>query len=151
MSSLASNKQALHDYEVLEEFEAGIVLSGWEVKSAKSGKVSLKESFVSLRGGEAFLLNAHFGRWPGMGESEVGIETRERKLLLNKSELDKLRKGVSVKGNTVIALNMHLGRNSVKLKIALARGRKSYDKRQKLKEKDMKRSLERDLKQYRIS
>lgn len=150
MSVLAQNKKGLFNYEVLDEFEAGIILQGWEVKSVKSGSVSLKESFVSLRGGEAWLLNTHISPWKGMTQSNKPNETRERKLLLNRSELDKLQKGVSVKGNTIIPVDMHLQRNIVKLKLALVRGKKQYDKRAKLKEKDQKRQIERDIKHFEL-
>jgi SsrA-binding protein len=150
MSTLASNKHAYHDYEVLEEFEAGIALRGWEVKSVKNGLASLKEGHVTLRGGEAFLLNAYINPWPGMPTEERGQELRERKLLLNHLELNKLQKGMSIRGNTLVPLDMHLFRNKVKLKLALVRGRKRYDKRAKLKEQDQKRALERDIKQFHL-
>ncbi len=150
MSTLASNRQAYHDYEVLEEFEAGVVLQGWEVKSIKNGQISLKESHVTLRGGEAFLLNAHVSPWPGMPTEARGQELRERKLLLNQLELNKLQKGMSIRGNTLVPLDMHLFRNKVKLKLALVRGRKRYDKRAKLKEADQKRIMERDIKQFHL-
>lgn len=149
MSLLAGNKKAGFNYEILESFEAGIALSGWEVKSAKAGHVSLAESFVSLKGGEAWLLNTYIKLWKGSIYTDQKIETRERKLLLNRAEIDKLQKGVSVKGNTIIVLDMHTSHNRVKLKIALARGKKLFDKRETIKKREQDRELRRDLKNMR--
>jgi len=144
MKVLARNKKALFNYEPLKHYEAGIVLQGWEVKSIKAGNVSLKESYITLKDGEPWLVGAHVSKWPGMKEA-TGVETRHRKLLLNKGELKKLLEGKSIKGNTIVIINFHLSNKRIKAQIAIARGKKQYDKRQKLREKDMKRQIERDL------
>lgn len=146
MKILAKNKKAYFDYEILDQFEAGIILAGWEVKSIKDGRASLKESLVSIRQGEAFLLNMHVSKWPGMAEKRKNIEVQERKLLLHKAQINKLMKGISIKGNTIVPLDIHLSKNRVKLNIALVRGKKQYDKRKQLKERDQKRAIQRDLK-----
>ncbi|MFQ5493131.1 MAG: SsrA-binding protein SmpB [Candidatus Dojkabacteria bacterium] len=148
MKALATNKKALFNYISLDEYEAGLALKGWEVKSIKSGNVSLKESYVTLRDNEAWLVGAHVARWPGMGQAEPGVETRERKLLLHRSEISKLQTGLNQRGHTLIPIDMHMKGNVVKLRLALARGKKLHDKRQKLKEKDQKRSIERDIKNF---
>lgn len=146
MKLIAKNKKALFEYEVLERMEAGISLKGSEVKSIKSGNVSLKESFVTLRGSEAWVLNMHVSIWKTNDENTYQ-ETRERKLLLSKKELAQIYKHTRLKGNTIAVLDIHLVRGLVKLQIALVRGKKRFDKRQTLKEKDEKRQIERDLKE----
>lgn len=146
MKILAKNKAALFNYELIREYEAGIVLEGWEVKSAKTGNVSLKESYVTVRQGEAWLVGAHISRWRGIAKGVNVNETQDRKLLLHKGEIDKLMQARSAEGLTIIVVNMYLDRNLIKVKLALARGKQRHDKRQKLKEKDMKRQIDRDLK-----
>lgn len=146
MKKLASNKDAFFNFELLKDYEAGLVLRGWEVKSAKKGGVSLKESYISMIDDQAWLVGANFKRWIGMQKSELNQEMRNRKLLLNKFELKQLIEGKNIKGNTIVPVDLYLNHNRLKLKIALARGKKLYDKRQKLKEKDLKRQILRDLK-----
>jgi len=150
MKILAKNKKALFDYEQLASYDAGIALEGWEVKSIKAGNVSLKESFITIRDGEAWLVGAHVAKWPGMVNPDAGAETRERKLLLHRKELNELMRGKNERGSTIVPINMHLQRNIVKLKLALARGKKQYDKRQAQKEKELKRTIEKDIKQYNL-
>ncbi len=145
MKIIETNKKALFNFEVVDKYEAGLILTGWEVKSIKAGHLSLKESYVVIKDGKARLIGAHVNKWPG-SQSPIGSETRERELLLNKSELVKLLSGVKLKGFTIIPLNVHLNRGRVKLEIALARGKKLYDKRAKLKEADQKLEIKRDLK-----
>lgn len=146
MKILAKNKKALFDYEVLKNFQAGLVLQGWEVKSIKEGNASLKESYVKISSEGASLEGMHVGRWRGMNEFKDEYATQPRKLLLNKSEMNILLANVKSKGLTVIPVQLILERNKIKANIALARGKKRYDKRQKLKEKDQKRQIESDLK-----
>lgn len=150
MKTLVTNKKALFDYEQLATYDAGLVLDGWEVKSIKAGNASLKESYVTLRNGEAWLVGSHIAKWPGMANPESGAETRDRKLLLHKKELNELMRGKNERGSTIVPINMHLSRNIVKLKLALARGKKQYDKRKTLKEKEQKRTIERDIKQFNL-
>lgn len=151
MKVLATNKKALFNYEVLKQFQAGVVLQGWEVKSIKQGNVSLKESFVRINTGEAFIEGMHVGRWSGMNDYKEEFSTQSRKLLLKKSELSSLHTNVKTKGLTIVPLKLVLDRNKIKLEIALARGRKRFDKRAKLKEKDQKMQIERDLKDMRYN
>jgi SsrA-binding protein len=147
MGLLAENKGALFSYETVTRYEAGIVLNGWEVKSVKGKRLSLKESFVIIKNDRAWLIGAHIARWPGANiVSEQ--EYRDKELLLNKRELVELSKGVKIKGQTIIPLNIHLSKNLIKLEIALAKGKKLYDKRVKLKEADQKRDIQRDLKHF---
>lgn len=145
MKLLAQNKKALFNYELLETFEAGLILQGWEVKSIKTGRMSLKESYVVIKDNRAYLIGANVPKWPGAFVPKDD-ETREKELLLNKKEIAKLLSGVKIKGQTVTPIDAHLFHGRVKLKIALVKGKKLYDKRAKLKEKDQKREIERDLK-----
>jgi len=145
MKVLAKNKKALFNYELLEQFEAGMILKGWEVKSVRRGSVSLKESYVVIKDGKVLLIGAHISKWPG-AEIPLGDETREKELLLNGHELIKLQTGVRIKGQTIAVIDVHLQKNRIKAAIALVRGKKLYDKRAKLKEQDQKREIERDLK-----
>lgn len=150
MKIIETNKKALFNFELIDSYEAGLILDGWEVKSIKAGHVSLKESYVVIKNGKARLIGAHVTKWPG-AQIPFGYETRERELLLNRSELLKLQEGVKVKGFTITPLNLHLSHGRVKLEIALARGKKLYDKRAKLKEEDQKREISRDLKRMGLN
>jgi SsrA-binding protein len=149
MKILAQNKTALFNYDLVEKYTAGLILLGWEVKSIKGVRVSLKESYVVPRNGRLFLVGAHVNKWPGAVIGKNG-EYRDRELLLKKSEVKRLEAGVKVRGHTITPLDLHLERGKVKLTIALAKGKKLYDKRAKLKEEDQKRELERDLKKMNV-
>jgi len=149
MKILAQNKTALFNYDLVEKYTAGLILLGWEVKSIKGVRVSLKESYVVPRNGRLFLVGAHVHKWPGAVIGKNG-EYRDRELLLKKSEVKRLEAGVKVRGHTITPLDLHLERGKVKLTIALAKGKKLYDKRAKLKEEDQKRELERDLKKMNV-
>ena len=149
MAILVNNKKALFEYEVLEKFEAGIVLAGWEVKSLRSGKGSLQESYIYLKNGATWLSGAHIAKWPGMLEPDQKIEYRERKLLLNERELQKLQTSSKIKGNTITALNFHTSRNKIKLDIALVRGKKQHDKRAAIREREMRKEIAKDVKNFR--
>jgi len=147
--TIAKNKKAFHDYEILEKFEAGMVLKGSEVKGIRAGRVNLKDSFVKIVRGEAFLFNAHIGRLETTHHYYGHEERGSRKLLLHRKEIAKLSEAVEKEGLTVVPLQMYFSRkNIVKLQIAIARGKKLHDKRQDMKEKDMKRDIERTLKDY---
>ncbi|MCA9383243.1 SsrA-binding protein SmpB [Candidatus Dojkabacteria bacterium] len=149
MKTLARNKKALFNYELLDQYEAGIVLQGWEVKSIKGGNISLKESFIAVENEELYLVNAHVSIWPGVKITDESMFTRPRKLLLNTKEIAKLLRGRNTTGNTIVPIDMHLSRGKVKVNIALVRGKKKYDKRESLKEKDVKRQIQSDLKNYK--
>lgn len=146
---IEKNKKAFFDYEIEEKYEAGIVLKGWEVKSIRGGDVSLKESFCFVSKGEIFLKNAHIAPYK-MGVSyEKQEERQDRKLLLNKREINKLIGKTKEKGLTIVPLSLYLKKGKIKLEIALAKGKKLYDKKQSLKEKDLKREAERDMRNYK--
>ena len=136
--TIAKNKKAYHDYEILETFEAGLVLKGSEVKGIRAGRVNLKDSFVKLVRGEAFLFNAHIGRLETTHHYYGHEERGSRKLLLHKKEIAKLADAVEKEGHTIVPLQLYFNRkNIVKIQIAVARGKKLHDKRQDMKEKEM--------------
>ena len=143
------NKRARFEYELLDTFIAGIVLSGTEIKSVRLGKASIAESFCEFNDrGELFVINMQIDEY-AHGTHYNHRPKAERKLLLNKQELRKLHKEVKTSGLTIIPLNLFINeRGLAKLKIALARGKKLYDKRETLKERDSKRSLDRIKKQF---
>ena len=142
-NQIASNRKAYHDYAIETKFIAGLMLEGWEVKSLREGRVQLKESYVMLKDGEAWLVNAHFSPLPtacGFGET---VPTRSRKLLLNRRELNKLQKAKDQQGYTIVALDLHWKNSRAKLTIALAKGKKLHDKRQSAKDRDWGRQKQR--------
>lgn len=147
--TIAKNKKAYHDYFIQEKFEAGIVLLGSEVKGIRASRVNLKDSFVRLIKGEAFLLNAHIGRLDTTHHFYAHEERRSRKLLLHKKQLSKLHKAVTQEGYTIVPLQLYLNdRNLVKVQIAIAKGKLLHDKRHDLKEKDQKRDIARAMKDF---
>ena len=125
---IASNKKAYHDYFVLQKFEAGIALTGTEVKSLRDGKAQLKDSYVNFEGGEAFLFGAHISPYTH-GNRENHDPERRRKLLLHKTEIEKLRTQIVEKGLTIVPLRLYFKHGRVKAEIAVVRGKKLYDKR----------------------
>lgn len=142
---LANNKKAYFDYFVEDTIEAGIELVGSEVKSAKAGKVSIKEAFVRIINGEVFIMGMSIVPWQ-YGSVYNPEEKRVRKLLLNKKEIKKFYEKVTQKGYTIVPLNVHLSKGYVKVDIALGRGKKTYDKRESIAKKDQKRDMDRMLK-----
>jgi SsrA-binding protein len=136
---LAQNRKARHDYDIVDTYEAGLVLHGWEVKSIRQGKAQLLESYVRLRGGEAFLFNAHVSPLLTASTHVRPDPTRLRKCLLHHKELKTLIGHVQRDGMTLIPLSLYLKNQKIKLSIALAKGKKKYDKRQAQKEKDWQR------------
>ncbi len=140
------NRKARHEYEILDRWEAGIALKGSEVKSIREGGVSFTGSFAHIKEGEAYLHNLHIAPYSAIGYS-AGDPKRERKLLLHKREIQSLTGTLNQKGLTLIPLRIYFKRGIAKVEIGLARGRRLYDKRQKLKEKDTKRQIERTLKE----
>lgn len=143
---LANNKKAHFDYFIEDRFEAGIELVGSEVKSIKSGKTSIKESFIRIIKDEVFIMGMSVVPWR-FGSVYNPDEKRVRKLLLHRREIKKLYEKVSQKGYTIVPLNIHLSKGLVKVEIALARGKKNYDKRESLAKKDQQRTIERALKE----
>ena len=147
--TIARNKKAFHDYEILEKFEAGLVLKGSEVKAIRAGRVNLKDSFVRFVRGEAFLFNAHIGLLSTTHHYYGHEERGNRKLLLHKREIAKMTEAVEKEGLTVVPLELYFSKkNIVKVQVGIAKGKKLHDKRQDLKEKDMKRDIQRALKDY---
>ena len=138
----ATNRKAYHEFEMLEEYEAGIVLTGTEVKSVRDGRINLKESYVRMMNGEAFIVHCHISPYD-QGNINNHDPLRIRKLLLNKRELNYLAGKVKEQGLALVPLKVYLKHRRVKLSFALARGKKLYDKRQSLKDREMKRDVER--------
>ena len=146
---IANNKKAYHDYHIEEKFEAGLVLKGSEIKGIRASRVNLKDSFIRLVKGEAILSNAHIGRLETTHHFYGHEERGDRKLLLHKREIAKLKKAIERDGYTVVPLQLYLNdRNIAKIQIGIARGKNLHDKREDMKEKDMKRDMERTLKDY---
>lgn len=145
MKILAQNKKAFHDYELIEYFEAGIALEGTEVKSCKAGKVNLRDAYVRIKDNEAFVLNMNISHYE-QGNIMNHEPTRTRKLLLHRREINKLVGKSQEKGLTIVPLKIYLVKNLVKMEIALAKGKQAHDKRNTIKEKDLKREISRDFK-----
>jgi len=141
---IATNRKAYHDYFIDETYEAGIVLTGAEIKSVRAGRVSLRDSFAIIKDGEAWLLNAHIA--PYKHATHTKQETkRDRKLLLHRYQINRLRDKVREKGYTLVPLRIYLKDNRAKVEIALARGKKLYDKRRAIREREARREMERGL------
>ena len=147
MKLLANNKKAYHDYFIEEKYEAGLALIGSEVKSIKSGKVSIKESFISDKKGEMFVYGMHVTPYSQATDQNID-PTRTRKLLLHKKEINKLIGKKTMTGYTIVPLRVYERDGLIKLEIGLAKGKKLYDKRDSLKKKEDKRKIERALKNY---
>jgi len=145
MPSLASNRKAFHDYSIEETLEAGLVLDGHEVKSIRGGNVSLAGAYVTIRGGEGWLRNAYVGKYKQASNLDGVDESRERKLLLNKKEILRLQDELKSKGLTLVPLEIYTSKKLIKLKIGIARGKKLYDKRESIKKKESKRSIDRTI------
>lgn len=145
MSTLAQNRKAFHDYSVEETIEAGLVLAGHEVKSVKTGQATLAGAYVTIRNGEGWLRNAYIGKYKQASNLEGIDESRERKLLLHRKELEKLQSKTKEKGLTLIPLELYTKKGRIKLKIGLARGKKQFDKRESIKKKELKRNIDRTM------
>ncbi len=140
--NVAVNRKAYHDYAIQEKFEAGIALQGSEIKSVREGRVSLREGYVAIRNGEAWLVNVHIAPYEMAGYAQHESR-RDRKLLLHHKEIRELSQAVQAKGLTIVPLRMYLRDNRAKVEIALARGKKLYDKRAALAEREAERSMAR--------
>lgn len=143
---IAKNKKAHLNYEIEEKMEAGIVLKGTEVKSIRQGRINIKDGYVMIKKGEAWLINTHISPYPPAGLNNHSPE-RERKLLLHRKEIDRLTGKSQQRGYTIIPLSVYLKRNRVKVEIGIGRGRKKYEKKEKIKERDIEREIRRDYKQ----
>lgn len=138
------NKKALHNYHILEHLEAGIVLSGSEVKSIRSGRIDLGLSYVRILNGEAFLVNANIPRYSQTADKEYDA-TKSRKLLLHKDQINSLIGKTSGKSTTLVPVSIYEKNNKFKIEIGLAKSKKEFDKRKILKEKDHQRRIEQEL------
>ena len=141
---VATNRRASFDYHLEDRYEAGVALNGGEIKSVRAGKLDLRDAFVVVRNGEAWLLNMHISPYElSTGFSKPTNERRERKLLLHKKEIGELVRGVDQKGYTVVATRVYLKKGRAKIEIALAKGKRQYDKRQTIAKRDAQRDVER--------
>ena len=145
-NTIAVNRKAWHDYTIGQQFEAGIVLEGWEVKSLRDGRAQLKESYVIIHRGEVFLTGAHFSPLASTSTHIKANPARHRKLLLHNKEISKLIGSTEREGYTIVPLSLYWLRGRVKLKIALAKGKKQYDKRQAIKQREWDRQKQRVFK-----
>ena len=143
---VAQNKKAYHDYFIEETFQAGISLVGTEVKSLRAGRCNLKESYIRIEGGSAFVEGMHISPYDH-GNIFNKDPLRKRRLLLNRREINKLRTAVERDGFTIVPLKVYFSRAYVKLDIALAKGKKTYDKREAIAKKDQERSAQREFAQ----
>jgi len=143
--TIANNRAAYHNYFILETIEAGIELQGTEIKSLREGGANLREGYVSMRGGEAFLTNVHISPYE-RGHSSNHEAKRERKLLLHRAEIIRLGITIKQKGLTMVPLRLYWLRNRVKLEIGLAKGKRLYDKRETIAAKDARREMDRAAK-----
>ena len=141
--TVCQNRKARHDYFILDEYEAGMVLLGTEIKSLRLGRANLKDSYAEIRGGEIFLHNMHIGAYPFAAHGNHP-PLRTRKLLLHKDEIKRLTGKVKERGQTLIPLRVYLKRGRAKVVLALAKGKRKYDKREAIRERDEKRDLERE-------
>lgn len=144
-NTIVLNKRARHDYQIDEKFEAGISLMGWEVKSLREKKIQVTDSYVHIQNGEAWLLNANIQPLPTASTHFVTEPTRNRKLLLNRRELDKIAVAVQQKGATCICTALYWKGHLVKCEVAIAKGKAEYDKRQSDKDRDWQRQKQRIL------
>ena len=145
---VADNRKAGYDYHLLEQFEAGLVLTGTEVKAAREGRVNLREAYSKLEGGEAYLLGAHIGQYSHGGYASHD-PVRKRKLLLNQTELNKLLGKTTEKGLTIVPLRMYFKKGRLKLAIALAKGKKQFDKRETIRRREADRETRAAVKSRR--
>lgn len=144
--TIALNKKAKFDYHIVDRFEAGMALQGWELKSIRAGKVQLRDSYVTFHQEEAFLFGAHISPLLSASTHVICDPTRTRKLLLHRRELDKLMRHTTAEGFTCVALAMYWKGSRVKLEIAIVRGKKDHDKRQTIKEREWNQQKSRVLK-----
>ena len=137
------NRKALYDYLISDTYEAGIVLTGTEIKSIRDGKANLKDSYAIVRNGEVFILNMHISHYEN-GNIFNHNETRTRKLLLHKNEILKKKDKISIKGYTLVPIKLYFSKNKAKILLGIGKGKKIYDKREALKEKDINRQIRKE-------
>ena len=142
--TLAVNRRARHDYAIEETLEAGLVLTGTEIKSLRAGKASLAEAYARIEKGECWLIGAHIAEWPGASRGNHEPR-RPRKLLLHRAQIDQLAGKTQAKGLTLIPLKIYVTRGHAKIELGLGRGKKQYDRRREIAARDARRAMERDL------
>jgi SsrA-binding protein len=148
MKIVATNRKARHDYHILDTHEAGIALTGSEVKSVRAGRVSLREGYVAVRDGELWLVNCHIAAYdPASRENHE--PRRDRKLLMHRRQIDRLARDVQDPGHTIVPLRMYFKKGWAKVEIALVRGKRQYDKRQVIAEREAERKIRRTIKNQR--
>ncbi len=145
---ICSNKYAFHEYSVLETYEAGIVLEGSEVKSLRAGNVNLKDSFCLIQNGEAFIKNMHIAVYDKAGAFNSKDSKKDRKLLLHKNELLRIKSKVSEQGLTLVPIKLYFKDALIKVELGLCRGKHTYDKKRDLMEKDLNREKLREIKNF---
>lgn len=145
---LAQNKKARHDYQILETIEAGLVLTGTEIKSVRERRINLKDGFAQIHNGEAWLMNVHISEYT-QGNRFNHDPLRARKLLLHKKEIQKLTGQTSEKGITIVPLKVYLKHGFAKVLLGIVKGKHDYDKRETIKKRDQEREIRRTLKNYR--
>ncbi len=145
-AQIAQNRKARHDYFIETRYEAGLALTGWEVKSLRAGRTQLKEGYVVIEGGEAYLVGAHFSPLTSASTHVHPEPTRPRKLLLHREEINKLIGAVERRGYTLVPLSLYWKKGRAKLEVGLARGKQLHDKRADLKARESEREMERALK-----
>jgi SsrA-binding protein len=148
VKTVATNRKARHDYFIEDTFEAGLVLSGTEIKSIRAGRVSLRESFAMVKEGELWLMNAHIAPY-NHGTYANHEPRRTRKLLMHRREINRIAGKLQEKGFTLVPLRLYLKNNRAKVELGLARGKKQYDKRATLREKDTRREIDRAVARHR--
>ena len=146
---ICTNRQAQHEYFILERYEAGIVLEGAEVKSLRAGNCNLKDSFCFYEKGELVIKNMHVALYEKSGAFSTKNAKRDRKLLLHKDEIVRLNSKVSQKGLTIVPLKLYFKQALIKVELGLCQGKHTYDKKRSMMEKDVKREQEREIKNYR--
>ena len=142
---LASNRKAYYEYFVLEDFDAGIMLLGSEVKSIREGNVTISDCFAYIASGEIFIKNMKVARYKQTHLAEKHDENRDKKLLLNRREIDKIEKLLQDKGTTMVPLEIFTAKNRIKVKLGVVKGKKLYDKRESIKKRDMDREIRRNM------
>jgi SsrA-binding protein len=143
--SIVQNRKATHDYFIEERYEAGLALDGWEVKSIRAGRAQIADGYVTVKGGELFLIGAHVSPLPTVSTHFIPDPTRSRKLLLHAEEIRRLIGKVEQRGYTLVPLDLHYKKGRIKLEIGLARGKLQHDKRADQKEKEWNREKQRLL------
>ncbi len=146
MPILAKNRKAYYNYEILDKIEAGMKLKGWQVKSIKNNNVNIKAAFCYFQDNECFIKNIEIAVWPGMNEFDLQTKNEPIKLLLHKKQINKLIIKTNNPGITLIPLKLFSQRGLIKAELGLTKGKKKYDKRAKLKEKQLKRDIKKELK-----